>query len=213
MNLEQGFRILGLGCADDSETGRRAWRTLVRRWHPDRFAQNPAMRTLAEERLKEINRAWTLVAPHLPPAPRRPDGKGQKADRVTDDEARASLRPGLKRLLRRIRLRRILREIFSVSGGSSPAARQDPLGGAKQRKRARKGKSFDEVFEEVSGAGPSVSQPDPGASTARPARPFTARHRPAGDAGTVGGINGVEGVDPVDAPGRPGRVRGIGRDR
>ena len=213
MDLEQGFRILGLGRADDTETGRRAWRALVRRWHPDRFARNPAMRTLAEERIKEINRAWALVAPHLPPAPRQPAGGTQKADHFTDSGV-LSFRPGLKRLLRRIRLRRILREIFSSSHRTSPKTGQDATGIPKKRRRVWKEKSFDEVFEEVSGADSSGCKSDPEAATdGRPARRSTARHRPPGNAGTVDGINGVEGVDPIDAPGRPGRVRGIGRDR
>jgi tetratricopeptide (TPR) repeat protein len=40
---------------------RRAYRELVREWHPDRFAADEAKKRLAEEKLRKINRAYALL--------------------------------------------------------------------------------------------------------------------------------------------------------
>lgn len=39
-----------------------AYRSLAKRWHPDRFARSPGERENAEERMKRINEAYTWLA-------------------------------------------------------------------------------------------------------------------------------------------------------
>jgi len=39
----------------------RAYRRMVKRWHPDQFAHEPAIHALAEERLKAINQAYAIL--------------------------------------------------------------------------------------------------------------------------------------------------------
>jgi curved DNA-binding protein CbpA len=49
----------------------RAYRRMVKRWHPDQFAHQPEIHAIAEERLKKINQAYTIVNDYLedqPPA-------------------------------------------------------------------------------------------------------------------------------------------------
>ena len=48
---------------------RRAYRRLVRRWHPDRFANDPQGRAEATERLRVINRAYEVVSNGTLPPP------------------------------------------------------------------------------------------------------------------------------------------------
>jgi DnaJ-like protein len=40
---------------------RRRYRTLVRRWHPDRFATDPRSQAEAEARMREINHAYQVL--------------------------------------------------------------------------------------------------------------------------------------------------------
>ena len=221
MNLDQGLRILGLTRGTDAKTGRRIWRGLVRHWHPDRFAHNPELRVLAEERLKEINRAWEVVAPKLPGRPKnrnavtppQTDRSGENPDLSRPNAPTPWPRPGILRVLRRIRLRRILREIFSDPHRASAPGRGGH-GSEPPPRIPQKGireKSFDEVFNEVSHERPPVrSRLDRAASRNGPGR----HSRPWGASrGSSGTVEGVEAADRVGAVRRPGRLRGIGRKR
>ena len=49
--------------------------TLVKVWHPDRFAHDPRLRKDAEEKLKEINAAHDYLLAHPKQAPPRPSEK------------------------------------------------------------------------------------------------------------------------------------------
>ncbi len=86
---------------------RAAYRRLVRTWHPDRFDQDPERRILAEEKTKEINRAYQVLsdyqerhgrlpdvisrpephpanAPHYPQRPQAPVGMVAEPEWATD---------------------------------------------------------------------------------------------------------------------------------
>lgn len=73
---ERHYRTLEV---DDSATLseiRRAYRLLVKAWHPDRFVDDEVMRAKAEERLREINIAFEALkreASEPPPAPKKAD--------------------------------------------------------------------------------------------------------------------------------------------
>ena len=47
------------------DEARRAYRDLVRVWHPDRFAGDPRLRSRAEERVKLLNTAYDTLVRHL----------------------------------------------------------------------------------------------------------------------------------------------------
>jgi len=76
------LQALGLGTHATSDEIESTYRTLVKVWHPDRFAHDPKLREDAEEKLKEINSAHdyllanpkrqTQRPPERPPAPERP---------------------------------------------------------------------------------------------------------------------------------------------
>ena len=61
----RAYAILGLekGCAPDQL--KATYRRLVKRWHPDRFAADPAGQAEASARLREINGAFRIVAEDL----------------------------------------------------------------------------------------------------------------------------------------------------
>jgi hypothetical protein len=61
----RAYAILGLekGCAPDQL--KATYRRLVKRWHPDRFAADPAGQAEASDRLREINGAFRIVAEDL----------------------------------------------------------------------------------------------------------------------------------------------------
>ena len=52
------FATLGLSPGAPPAEVRRAYLALVKRWHPDRFAHDPAQLRLAEEKLRTINVAY-----------------------------------------------------------------------------------------------------------------------------------------------------------
>ena len=61
MDIKRCFEILELDRKASPEQARLAYKDLVAIWHPDRFAGNPRLRQKAEEKLKEINRAYEGV--------------------------------------------------------------------------------------------------------------------------------------------------------
>lgn len=61
MDLKRACDILGIGVEATHRDVRRAYRMQVRRWHPDRFGNDPAGQQRAEELLKEINEAYGFL--------------------------------------------------------------------------------------------------------------------------------------------------------
>lgn len=54
------YKVLGVSPDADKETIDKAHKELVKKYHPDRFTDNP-LRDLAEEKLKEINEAYEII--------------------------------------------------------------------------------------------------------------------------------------------------------
>jgi curved DNA-binding protein CbpA len=57
-DLDRYYRILGLEPGASPERLKQAYRDLVWVWHPDRFEGNPRLQKVAQEKLKEINKAY-----------------------------------------------------------------------------------------------------------------------------------------------------------
>jgi hypothetical protein len=57
-SLEYYRLILGIDAGATAEQVRQAYIDLVKRWHPDQFAHDPALQQAAEAKLKEINEAY-----------------------------------------------------------------------------------------------------------------------------------------------------------
>jgi hypothetical protein len=65
---------LGVNEGTSERALRRQYLSLVRRWHPDRFASDPAGQEIANETLRRIIQAYELLsaAPPPPPPPSTP---------------------------------------------------------------------------------------------------------------------------------------------
>ncbi|MCF7765277.1 MAG: DnaJ domain-containing protein [Verrucomicrobia bacterium] len=55
------FRVLGVQPDANGKVVKKAYRDLVKKWHPDQFGDDPARRTEAEEKLREINIAFDRI--------------------------------------------------------------------------------------------------------------------------------------------------------
>ena len=56
------YMVLDVDPSADDETIRRAWQRLVSQYHPDKLeGAAPELRALADEKLREINRAYDLI--------------------------------------------------------------------------------------------------------------------------------------------------------
>ena len=80
----KNYELLGIRPGDSWKKLRDRYKSAVRKWHPDRFTQGNSERGVAEEKTKEINRAYRELQEHyqqygtlpldaLQPAPPRPD--------------------------------------------------------------------------------------------------------------------------------------------
>jgi len=69
MDKKSALRILGLSPSAGREEAKKAFRSLAKSFHPDRFARDPVGAKTAEARMKEINLAFHFLVPLLPVAP------------------------------------------------------------------------------------------------------------------------------------------------
>ena len=64
-DIERFYEIFGLKPGASEEDVKSAYRDLVQVWHPDRFTHNQSLQKKAEEKLKEINKAYEAVKTHI----------------------------------------------------------------------------------------------------------------------------------------------------
>jgi DnaJ-class molecular chaperone len=61
MNITKSYKTLDLKTGASIDDVRKAYKDMVRVWHPDRFAGNMRLRAKANEKLKEINLAYSEI--------------------------------------------------------------------------------------------------------------------------------------------------------
>ncbi|MCF8128250.1 MAG: J domain-containing protein [Deltaproteobacteria bacterium] len=61
MNITKSYKTLDLKTGASINDVRKAYKDMVRVWHPDRFADNIRLRAKANEKLKEINLAYSEI--------------------------------------------------------------------------------------------------------------------------------------------------------
>ncbi len=54
------YEVLGVSEDADEETVKKAYRALVKKYHPDKYVNNP-LADLASEKIKEINQAYDMI--------------------------------------------------------------------------------------------------------------------------------------------------------
>ena len=84
------YRVLDIAPGTPLKAIKKAYRSLVKKWHPDQFADNPLKRQEAEDKLKEINLAFERIqqAPIVLP---KTSGRSQPSG-STDGAARPRAR-------------------------------------------------------------------------------------------------------------------------
>ena len=60
----RNYELLGIRPGDSWKKLRVSYKSAINKWHPDRFTQNLSERGIAEERTKEINRAFRELQEH-----------------------------------------------------------------------------------------------------------------------------------------------------
>jgi hypothetical protein len=65
------YEVLGIKPGASAEEAKAAYRDLAKVWHPDRFASDPRLQQKAQERLKEINEAYSQFISGKPASLRR----------------------------------------------------------------------------------------------------------------------------------------------
>ncbi len=65
MNLQRCLKILELETIGSLQDAKRAYKDLVRVWHPDRFQSNPRLKQKADQKLREINLAYNYLRRYL----------------------------------------------------------------------------------------------------------------------------------------------------
>ncbi len=63
--MKDPYEVLGVRSGASKDEIQKAYRELVKRYHPDKFQSNPDMLGLAEEKMKEINQAYTYLLGHI----------------------------------------------------------------------------------------------------------------------------------------------------
>ena len=54
------YEVLGVSENADEETIKKAYRELAKKYHPDKYVNNP-LSDLASEKIKEINKAYDMI--------------------------------------------------------------------------------------------------------------------------------------------------------
>ena len=63
--IRQCYANLEVDYGSDLDTVKRSYKTLMRKYHPDRFGDNPEMATLATELSQEITASYTAIEKYL----------------------------------------------------------------------------------------------------------------------------------------------------
>jgi len=65
MEIKQCIKLLELEGPISADKIKQAYKDMVNIWHPDRFPNNPRLKQKAEQKLKDINVAYTTLMNHL----------------------------------------------------------------------------------------------------------------------------------------------------
>lgn len=76
-NRNRCCELLGVAPSATRDQIKEAYHDLVKVWHPDRFAHDAALALKAQEKLKEINEAYSALSRMPDPGPSRTGGPGQ----------------------------------------------------------------------------------------------------------------------------------------
>lgn len=82
------YKILGLDDRASAKELKKAYRGLVRKWHPDQFSRDPQRLNGAKEKLQEINEAYHALQRHIAEPNKSSPQSAGKPSRPTVTEPR-----------------------------------------------------------------------------------------------------------------------------
>lgn len=94
-SVNEYCKVLGVDSSATPEEVKKAYRDLVKEWHPDRFLHNPRLHRNAQEKLREINEAYDQLQSLISNPKSRPSqsskesGPHTNAGRLKADNATA----------------------------------------------------------------------------------------------------------------------------
>lgn len=205
MNLATCFNILGLKLEADAAQAKQAYKSQVRRWHPDQFPQGSSTKAGAEEQLKQINIAYTRIKEHL--ATHRPDPDVKTSatqphpqtgvkDETTGDQAD-----------KRSWLDHLFDTLNTFAGNHHDNPSPSPPGKIKVTQPKRFKQVLDEMAGGCSAARKKRRPVNPDAVAGHTAAGGRRYRRSGTSVGSVGGIQRRGPIKPIR------RVRGIGKSR
>jgi curved DNA-binding protein CbpA len=148
MDIQECFRFLEITNAENEDQLHLAYRRQVKCWHPDQFAHQPEIHARAEERLKQINQAYSILK-DLIQNQRRPHA-GDKAN-VHQASPRAEKKTSQKDFSAFKNLKRCFRARGSKADNRGKSDRNVHARSAKVgNTRSAKKPSFEQVFKKAS---------------------------------------------------------------
>ncbi len=82
--VARSYVILGISPNASPSIAKQAYRKLAKKWHPDRYINDPILKTKAEEKIKQINQAYAIIkAERSEVCPEQPDISPHSSTRVS----------------------------------------------------------------------------------------------------------------------------------
>jgi len=89
-SVNEYCEVLGIDSTATPEDLKKAYRDLVKQWHPDQFQNNSRLQSNAQEKLQEINEAYRQLQPLIL--------KSQKSRSSPSKESKSSATAGQRRV-------------------------------------------------------------------------------------------------------------------
>jgi gas vesicle protein len=89
-SVNEYCEVLGIDSTATPEDLKKAYRDLVKQWHPDQFQNNSRLQSNAQEKLQEINEAYRQLQPFIL--------KSQKSRSRPSKESKSSATAGQRRV-------------------------------------------------------------------------------------------------------------------
>jgi DnaJ-like protein/Sel1 repeat-containing protein len=86
--IVQCYQVLEIEVGVSLEEVKQAYRELVKVWHPDRFQNDPKLQYKAQEKLKQLNAAYSVILEYLETADVRPKADTNKSSKGESDDER-----------------------------------------------------------------------------------------------------------------------------
>lgn len=151
--IQQCFKILNIAPGASITEASRAYKNIVKVWHPDRFNNNPALKKKAEEKLKEINAAYSEIKPFLLSKPSFKIAKVLKVGKKTITDSIKMTRYVYSYLyvkFQRINFQRLLKQVAQIAMDTQKINSQHKQNKMNfTNKSENKAKNFKQIFQEV----------------------------------------------------------------